>query len=183
MTLNNSQFQAHTERIERSLQEVNDLTDDHARNSALDLMQAVMDLHGAAMSRTIELLSCESGRGALAKLSDDPLLCGLLVLYGVHPLCLQDRVRAAIEKLRPQLQKLGTSLELVSADENAVRIKLQNSKPDAHASESLQSTIARAIREAAPEVVDIAIEGLSVAGFVPLNRIQPALKYETGEPI
>ena len=105
------------------------------------------------------------------------------MLYGVHPLCLEDRVRAAIEKLRPQLQKLSTSLALVSADENAVRIKLQNSRPDQHSSASLQTTIERAIREAAPEVVDIAIDGLSVSGFVPLNRIQPALKYETGEAI
>lgn len=183
MTLNNSEFQGHTERIERSLQAVNSLTDDHARTSALDLMQAVMDLHGAAMSRIIELLSCESGRDALAKLSDDPLLCGLLVLYGVHPLSLEDRVRAAIEKMRPQLHKVGTNLELVSADDAVVRIKLQHSKPDPHSSSSIQTTIERAIREAAPEVVDLAIEGLPVSGFVPLNRIQPALKYETGEAI
>jgi hypothetical protein len=43
--------------------------------------------------------------------------------------------------------------------------------------------IERAIREAAPEVAEITIEGVPLQGFVPLSMIQPAMKIGTGEAI
>jgi len=182
--MNNSEFQAYTENVERSLQHVNALTDETARRTALELMQGLMDLHGAALSRIVELLSAgDSGTHALTKLADDPLVCGLLVLYGVHPLSLQDRVLRAMERLQPQLQKVGANLELTSTDDNLVRISLHNSHSDTHSAAALRTTIEQAIREAAPEVVEIAIEGMLPSGFVPLTMIQPAMKYEPGEAI
>jgi hypothetical protein len=75
------------------------------------------------------------------------------------------------------LQKHGTSLELISTENDVVRIKIQSSQQDPRASGVVQSTIEQAIREAAPEVVKIAIEGVP-SGFVPLDMIQPAMKYE-----
>jgi hypothetical protein len=178
--MNNSEFEAYTQRIERALDEVNTLADDRARGSATALIEALMDLHGAAMARIVELLS--ESRESLAKLADDPLICGMLVLYGVHPLSLEDRIERTVEKLRAKLQKQGTSLELVSTDNNVVRIKIQNSQPGAQANGAVQSAIEQAIREAAPEVVEIAIAGLQPSGFVPLNMIQPAMRCE-GEAI
>jgi len=176
--MNNSEFQAYTQRIERVLEEVSTLTDNRARSSATELMQSLMDLHGAAMSRMVDLLSEEDSRISLSKIADDPLICGMLVLYGVHPLSLEDRVQHKIEELRPKLQKQGTSLELISTENDVVRIKVQRSHQDQHASGAVQGTIEQAIREAAPEILEIVVEGMLPSGFVPLNMIQPAMKYE-----
>jgi Fe-S cluster biogenesis protein NfuA len=183
--MNNTEFQAHAGKVEQSLQRVNELDNDNARASALELMQSLMDLHGATVSRIVELLSeaGEAGRKALATIADDPLVCGLLVLYGVHPVPLEERVTRAVESLGPQLQKLGTTLEVMSTAENVVRIRVHNSRPDPHSETTVQAAIERAIREAAPEVVEIAIEGMMPAGFVPLNMVQPAMKLERGEAI
>jgi len=137
------------------------------------------------MARVVELLSDsgESGRSALARIADDPLICGLLVLYGVHPLSLEERVQRAIEKLQPQLQKLGTTLVLTSADDTVVRLKLHPSRPDEPSLSTIRNTVEQAIREAAPEVGEIVIDGMLPAGFVPLDRLQPAMSFERGEPI
>jgi Fe-S cluster biogenesis protein NfuA len=181
--MNNSEFQAYTKQIEQLVQHATALPDEDARNTAIGLLQSTMDLHGAVMSRIVEVLSTagDAGRNSLAKLGSDPLICGLLVLYGVHPLSLDDRVARAIEKVGHQIQKQGGSVELLSITDALVRVKIQSlqhgcgSTPD-----SLKAVVEQAIREAAPEIVEVVVDGVpsSPSGFIPLNMIQPAANEE-----
>jgi Fe-S cluster biogenesis protein NfuA len=181
-TLGNREFQSHTERIERLVQQASGLADTGARTTSLELLQSVMDLHGAVVSRIVELLdSSEAGRASLARLGSDPLVCGLLVLYGVHPIALPDRVARAVEMAAPQLRKHGGSAELLGIADAVVRVKIQSSGHGCGSStDALKSTLEQAILEAAPEVVEVVVEGApsSTTGFVPLNLIQPAAKEE-----
>ncbi len=181
--MNNDEFQARTEQIDRLVQRVTAFTDDDARTTSLELLQSMMDLHGAAMARIVELLSesGEAGRSSLAKLGSDPLICGLLVLYGIHPVALEERVSRAIEKVRPQLQKHGGSVELLEVADEVVRVKIQSSGNGCGSSaDTLKSTVEQAILEAAPEIVAISVEAdePAASGFVPLNMIQPVSKEE-----
>jgi Fe-S cluster biogenesis protein NfuA len=180
--MDNGEFQAHTGRVEQAVQRVNALVDDDARTAGFDLLQSLMDLHGSVITRLVEVLSeSEAGRSCLAKLGSDPLICGLLVLYGVHPVGLEQRVAEAIDKVRPQLRRQNGSVELIGVADGAVRVKIQSSgngcgsSPDAH-----KQMVEQAILEAAPEVVEVIAEGLTSApsGFVPLEMIQPAAKEE-----
>jgi Fe-S cluster biogenesis protein NfuA len=146
-----------------------------------------MDLHGAAVSRIVELLDAtEAGRASLVRLGADPLICGLLVLYGVHPVPLEERLARALADLAPQLRKHSGSAELIGVSEGVVRVKLESSghgcgnSPDA-----LRTMLEQAILEIAPEAVEVAVEGAAsgatpatASGFVPLNLIQPAPKFE-----
>ncbi len=181
--MNNNEFQERTEQIDRLVQRVTGFADDDARTTALELLQSMMDLHGAAMARIVEMLSDsgEAGRSSLTKLGNDPLICGLLVLYGIHPVALEERVSRAIERVRPQLQKHGGSVDLVEVADEAVRIKIESSGHGCGSSaDTLKSTVEQAILEAAPEVVAITAEGAEsgTPGFVPLNMIQPVTKEE-----
>lgn len=177
--MNNGEFQAHTQRVDELVQRVNALPDEHARATALELLQSLMDLHGAVIARVVEVLSesGESGRSALSKLGSDPLVCGLLVLYGIHPLTIEERVKRAIEQVQRQLHKPNGSVELLSITDAAVRIKIHGDANGASA-EKLKLAVEQAILEIAPEVVEIVCEGLPPSGFVPLNMIQPAIKEE-----
>jgi Fe-S cluster biogenesis protein NfuA len=176
--MNNSEFQAHTQHIERLVQRVTELPEGDARNSALELLQSVMDLHGAVVSRMVEILSnSDAGRGSLAKLAGDPLICGMLVLYGVHPVALEDRISGAIELVRPKLQKQAGTAELIGVADGVVRLRIQSSGHGCGSSpDALRKVVEQAILEAAPEVVEIVVEGASPATFVPVNMIQPAVK-------
>ena len=181
--MNNNEFQARTEQIDRLVQRVTAFEDDDARTTSLELLQSMMDLHGAAMERVVELLSesGEAGRSSLAKLGNDPLICGLLVLYGIHPVALEERVSRAVDKVRPQLQKHGGSVELIEVVDESVRVKIHSSGHGCGSSaDTLKSTVEQAILEAAPEIVAITVEGTEAAasGFVPLNMIQPTNKEE-----
>lgn len=181
--MNNNEFQERTEQIDRLVQLVTAFKDDDARTTSLELLQSMMDLHGAAMARIIELLSesGEAGRSSLSKLGSDPLICGLLVLYGIHPVALEERVSRAIEKVRPQLQKHGGSVELLQVADEVVRVKIESSGSGCGSSaDTLKSTVEQAILEAAPEIVAISVEAdePAASGFVPLNMIQPVSKEE-----
>jgi Fe-S cluster biogenesis protein NfuA len=181
--MNSNEFQEKTGEIDRLVQRVSAFADENARTTSLELLQSMMDLHGAAMSRIVELLSesGEAGRSALTKLGSDPLICGLLVLYGIHPVSLQQRVSRAVEGIRPKLQKHGGSVELIEVTEDAVRLNIQSSGHGCGSSpDGLKSIVEQAILEAAPDVISIHISGAEpeTPGFVPLNMIQPVTKEE-----
>ena len=176
--MTNSEFQLHTRRVDELIGRVSALTDSEARTSALELVQAIMDMHGATVSRLLELLegAGETGRSLLARIASDPMICGLLVLYGIHPVPLEQRVEQAVQKLVLQLRKSGTNVQVLGITDGVVRLDLAK---DAHglrySPEKIKATIEQAIREAAPEVVEIVIDGLT-SSFVPIEMIQPAIK-------
>jgi len=179
--MDNGEFQAQTQRIEQLVRRATAFQDAEARNTALELMQSLMDLHGSVMSRMIELLSesGDAGRNSLAKLGSDPLICGLLVLYGIHPVPLEDRVKRAIERVGPELRKQAASVKLLGVVDCAVRVKIEmQTHGVASSPEKLKLAVEHAILEAAPEVIEIVTEGMPLSGFIPLNMIQPAMREE-----
>ena len=181
--INMGEFQAHTEKIEQLVQRVNSLADADARTTALELLQSAMDLHGAAFARIVEVAkdSGERGQKMLEKFGADPLICGLLVLYGVHPLDFEQRVRRAVENVAPALRKKGASVELLGISENTVRVRIDATGHGCGSSpEAVEQMVEQAILELAPEVEQIVAEGVPAAnaGFVPLNMIQPMTKEE-----
>lgn len=178
--MNSGEFQAYAEQVERSVECVNQIPDDDARTAALELMQSLMDLHGAGITRVVEVLgeAGDAGRKALAALGGDPLVCGLLVLYGVHPVSLDDRVKSAIGKARAQVQKQGGKVELLEVSDGLVRVSIHSSHNGCHSSsDALKQLVEQAIREAAPEVIEVVADGVasSSTGFVPVTNIQPAI--------
>jgi hypothetical protein len=176
--MSNNQFQSYTKKVDELVQRVTTLPDSEARRAALELLQSVMDLHGAGLARMVEVLSTgDAGRASLAKLGEDPLICGLLVLYGVHPAALEDRVKRALGNIRPQLHKLGASVELVVVGEGVVRLKVEG-QVQGFSSEKLKTAVEQVVLEAAPEISDIVFEGLISPNFIPVQMIQPALNEE-----
>lgn len=176
--MNNSEFQRHAGKVSELVQRVSALPDPEARTMALDLVQSIMDLHGATISRIVEQLEAagEPGRSWLAKLASDPMICGLLVLYGIHPVPLEQRVEQAVQQLAPQLRKSGMRLQVLAISDGVVRLDLEKEAREVRYSpEKIKATIEQAILEAAPEVVEIVIDGLT-SSFVPIEMIQPAVK-------
>jgi Fe-S cluster biogenesis protein NfuA len=181
--MNNSEFHAQTENINRQVQRVSEIQNEDARAAALDLLQSVMDLHGAVISRVVEVLSGsgDAGRNSLAKLGSDPLICGLLVLYGVHPLPLEERVGRAVEKASQQLRKQGGGVTLTGIADAVVKVKIEGSGHGCGSSgDAFKRTVEQAVLEAAPDVLEVIVDGVpaSAQDFVPVNSIQPAKKEE-----
>jgi Fe-S cluster biogenesis protein NfuA len=117
----------------------------------------------------------EAGREILDELGRDGLVGNLLAANGLHPLDLETRVRRALEKLRARLRS-EASVDLLGVDEGVVRLCLRSSGSICGSSAgSLKPVIEDAMYEAAPDLVQLAIEVVeqpsAVRGFVPLEKL------------
>jgi len=146
-------------RIEELIRALEALSDTRAREQAKELVQVVLDLHGAGLARLIELTTTTgaAGQTLLDAFADDDQVRSLLLLHGLHPRDLESRVERAVEKMHPFLGTHGLRLELLQSGEELVRLKLHGNWQDKKLS---AKTLKRDI-EAAPDAARVEVEGLA----------------------
>src|SRR4051812_27388626 len=77
------QFRLQTERVEKLAAKLENAGDPEIRAAALDLVQSVIELHGAALGRMIDSLSrTAEGEEALNEALSDDLVASMLLLHG-----------------------------------------------------------------------------------------------------
>jgi Fe-S cluster biogenesis protein NfuA/nitrite reductase/ring-hydroxylating ferredoxin subunit len=166
------------EKIEGLIRTIENLPDPTARASALGLVQALMEFHGDALDRLMEIVANEGEAGCAIfdRFAADEVVSNFLLLYGVHPVPIEDRVGAALENVRPYLQSHGGSVELLGVSEGVVRLRLEGScKTCPSSTVTLKLAIEDAIYAAAPDVVAIEAEGTGQnhpvsTGFVQIGK-------------
>jgi Fe-S cluster biogenesis protein NfuA/nitrite reductase/ring-hydroxylating ferredoxin subunit len=167
------------EKIEGLIEKIEALPDPEARATMLALVQALMEFHGNGLDRLMELIadSGTSGYAIFDRFAADDLVGSLLLLYGLHPLSLEDRVMRALDKVRPYLESHGGNVELLGIADGVVRLRMQGScKSCPSSSLTLKLAIEEAIYAAAPDVVNIEAEGVaeqatvSKSGFVQIGK-------------
>jgi Fe-S cluster biogenesis protein NfuA len=143
-------------RIEALIDEVEQLADPAARDTALELVQGLVDLYGEGLARVLERLDDET----IAALAADELVAHLLILHGLHPEPLEARVRGALDEVRPYLASHGGDVELLAVEDGVARLRLEgtcNGCPSSTA--TLKLAIEEAIHKAAPDVEAIEAQG------------------------
>lgn len=147
--------------IERLLGELEASADPVSFHRAQDALRLVSELYGAGLARVMAL-AADADPGMLDALVRDDLVASLLVVHGLHPDSLADRVEAALGSVRPLLATHAGDVEVLEVDPAAgsVRIKLLGSCDGCPSSAvTLQLAVERAITEAAPEVASIVVDG------------------------
>jgi Fe-S cluster biogenesis protein NfuA len=174
---NDNDFRERVQRIGGLVQEIEAIADPALRASTKELVQSLMDLHGAAFERVMEIVAGagEPGMELIDHLGRDPKVSSVLVLYGLHPEDLDSRVVKAIERIRPQLRKQGCELELLSLRDGDVRIRVEKGEHTCGSTaKTVQATLEGAIYDAAPDLQSLVVEGLEekpASGFVALDRL------------
>ncbi len=158
-----SEFEQHIQRIDQLVGALEAAPDSAVRTSARELVQRIMELHGAGLERLLTVVheAGAAGGSMIENLARDPLVSSLLLLYGLHPVDLPTRVQQALETSRPYLRSHGGNVELVSVDAaGTVRLRMEGSCHGCPSSAlTLKLAIEQAIREAAPDVLAIEVEG------------------------
>lgn len=169
------EFRVRTERVEKLVARLDACGDPELRALALELVQTVIELHGAALERMLESLSrTEPGERALNEAIEDDLIASVLLLHGLHPDSIETRVLRALAKVRPYLHSHGGDVELLRAEGGVVTIKLMGSCGSCPSSSlTLKSAVEDALFEAAPDIVELIAEnsetGLNSAKLVTLK--------------
>lgn len=165
------------QQVEGLVRKIESLPDAAARASALELVQALMDFHGAGLDRLMEIVAGagEAGYAIFDDFARDDLVSSLLLLYGLHPVPLETRVMQALDKVRPYLDSHGGNVELLGITDEVVHLRLQGScKSCPSSSMTLKLAIEEAILAAAPDVRAIEAEGVvqppAPTGFVQIGK-------------
>jgi hypothetical protein len=164
------EFQQRLESIEQLIRQIEATGDPNVRTAARELVQLVMELHGAGLERMVELLRShgDSGQSVFDSMGRDDLVSSLLVLYGLHPLDLEERVQQAIETANKKMRSRSATVELLGIEDGAVRLHL---KANGHGP-ALKEVVEAAIYQAAPDITSLVIDGAEEKqAFVPLEML------------
>lgn len=158
-----TEFERRIAAIEELVQRLETATDPAARAASQELVRALMELHRVALERTLAIIQRNGAAGdtIVEQLAREELVASVLLLYDLHPVDLETRVRGALEKTRPYLKSHGGNVELVAIEEpGIVRLRMQGSCHGCPSSAvTLKLAIEQAIHEAAPDVHAIVVEG------------------------
>jgi hypothetical protein len=170
-------FQQRMQKIGDLVRELESIADPAARAAAKGLLQSLMDLHGAGLERTLEIVFNSGSAGAqlVDELGRDPLVSSLLILHGIHPLDIETRVREKLQQIRSKLFKMAAEASLISINGNDIRVQI---RIEGHAcgstARTVQTTVEDAIYEAAPDLTSLVIEGLEEpvsSNFVAITQL------------
>ncbi len=169
--------------VEGRLGELEALPDPVARAAADDAVAALLELYGEVLARILD------ADGELARaLGEDELVAQVLLLHGLHPVPVEQRVRGALEEVRPYLSSHGGDVELLAVEGEVVSLALAGSCSGCPSSAvTLKLAIEDAIRAAAPEIERVEAAGLEPAapggsGNGQLLQIEGLAPAANGEP-
>jgi Fe-S cluster biogenesis protein NfuA len=157
------EFRAQTERVEKLAVRLESAGNPEIRATALDLVQSVVELHGAALQRLIDSLTrTPAGQQALSQALENDLVSSMLLLHNLHPDDLETRVLRGIEKARPYLKSHGGDVELAAVRDGIVHLRLHGTCGSCPSSSiTLKNAVEDALFEVAPDIVEIISENAS----------------------
>ena len=151
------------ERVQELLGSLDEIADPVAQARVQELIGTVLELYGAGLERILGIVD-DAGDPALpirTALLDDGVVASLLLIHGLYPVPLEERITQALDSMRPFLATHGGDVELVSVQDGVARLRLQGSCDGCPSSAAtLEHALKEAIDEAAPDLLGLEVEGV-----------------------
>ena len=160
-----TQVQGVGEQVDRLLAALRSGSGDSAA-IADELVRLLVGLYGDGLTRITEILAEEGPAGTqiMNSMIEDPLVESLLLLHDLHPLDVDARVQRALDEVRPYLGSHAGGVEYLGVTDGVARLRLQGSCDGCPSSTvTVQLAIEGAVLNAAPEVSEVAVEGMTKA--------------------
>ncbi len=172
-----SEFQDQVQQLGKLITQFDQMPEDPQKTACKELVQLLMDVHGAGLERIMEIVfdSSSAGPAIIDELGRDTITGSLLLLYSLHPDDLETRVDRAIEIMRPRLRKLSCGVDLAGIVEGAVQVRVTTSGHSCGSStKDVRAIVEEGIYEFAPDVASLEVLGLeepTASGFVALESL------------
>jgi Fe-S cluster biogenesis protein NfuA/nitrite reductase/ring-hydroxylating ferredoxin subunit len=136
-----------------------------AAAAAEELVRLLLGVYGDGLGHIMAALA-EEGEGGAAirdRLLADPLVENLLLLHDLHPLDVDTRIQRALDRVRPYLGSHAGGVQYLGVGPDGVaRLRLEGSCHGCPSSTvTVQLAIQGAVQDAAPEVSDVVVEGMT----------------------
>jgi Fe-S cluster biogenesis protein NfuA len=122
-----------------------------ARPAGEELVTAVMDMYAEGLRRIVD---------RDPSVADDAYVAALLLIHDLHPVPLEERVRGALDSVRPFMSRHGGDIEVLGLDDGVLRLRLMGTCNGCAASATtLEHAVERALEERAPDLAGLEVEG------------------------
>jgi hypothetical protein len=164
------------EAIGRLLARLEEGADPRARAHAQAIVRGVLDFHRAGLARCLEIVQSAGARSdeLVNALACDDLVGSMLALHGLHPVPVETRVRAALDRGCPS----GWRVDRIDVQGAVVRVALALGADPRRAADPervrawAQDALARAVPDADSVECTVARIGTGQGGFVPVERLR-----------
>jgi Fe-S cluster biogenesis protein NfuA/nitrite reductase/ring-hydroxylating ferredoxin subunit len=148
------EFDTLAEQVDRYTDEVLRLDDEHARETAIRLKEAVEGIHREALTLMVRRLKAEPATLAvLRELAQEPAVRMVLLLHGILKPPVGARVEQALDEVRPYIRSHGGDVELVAVEATTVRLRLVGACQGCPGSQAtLRNGVEQALRRHVPEL-------------------------------
>jgi Fe-S cluster biogenesis protein NfuA/nitrite reductase/ring-hydroxylating ferredoxin subunit len=139
---------------------------------AEQLVRELTDLYGAGLARVLHIATTADPAMAEAIAADD-LVASLLLVHGLHPHPVEQRIADALDGVRPYLGSHGGDVDLHEVAPPVVRLRFAGScKSCPSSAVTLELAIEDAIRAAAPEISTIdVVTDTAGEGVIPADSL------------
>jgi Fe-S cluster biogenesis protein NfuA/nitrite reductase/ring-hydroxylating ferredoxin subunit len=140
-----------------------------------ELVGLLVGLYGDGLAAIMAVIADHGQAGAeiMTALTEDPLVESLLLLHDLHPLDTDARIQRALDNVRPYLGSHAGGVQYLGVTEGGVaRLLLEGSCNGCPSSTvTVQLAIEGAVLNAAPEVTEVVVEGMTAAPAPKLLQI------------
>jgi len=174
---NKEAFQEKIRQLGALVGELDASPDQSGATAARELVQLLMEVHGAGLQRIMEIIdeSGPSGEAIIAKTGQDPIVRPLLLLYSLHPEDLETRVLRALDAAGPRVRKHSSEVALLGISDGAVRVRIHTSGHVCGSTgNTVKSIVEECIYDLAPDLISLEILGPeepASSGFVSLESL------------
>ena len=147
-----------------------------AADTAEELVRLLVGMYGDGLAAIMAALAEEGdqGRAIMDRLTADPLVEGLLLLHGLHPLDVDARIQRALDQVRPYLGSHAGGVQYLGVTDGVARLRLEGSCHGCPSSTvTVRLAIEGAVQDAAPEVTEVVVEGVTAPPEPKLLQIGP----------
>lgn len=136
---------------------------------AAQAVEALAEVYGTALARVMALAG--ETPDLVSALVEDELVHHLLILHGVHPQSVEERIARVLDDLRPGLRSHG-EVELAGVEDGVARLRWSGrGRGCASSAAAVERVIAESVLAVAPELRGV--ETVPVAGQRPPPAVIP----------
>jgi Fe-S cluster biogenesis protein NfuA/nitrite reductase/ring-hydroxylating ferredoxin subunit len=135
---------------------------------AEELVRLLVGLYGDGLAHIMEAVAEVGGPAVLDRLTSDSLVESLLLLHGLHPQDVDTRIQRALDRVRPYLGSHAGGVQYIGVADGVARLKLEGNCDGCPSSTvTVQLAIEGAVQDAAPEVTEVVVEGVTAPPSAP----------------
>ena len=151
-------------RVEELLAALNSGGFGNAAPAAEELVSLLVGMYGDGLTQIVRTLEAQGppGQAILVQLADEPLVESLLLLHDLHPLDVDARIQRALDRVRPYLGSHAGGVTYLGVFDGVAKLQLEGSCHGCPSSTvTVQLAITGAVQDAAPEVSEVVVEGMT----------------------